>query len=86
MPRALNKIAAEILTDWGPTQPKGYQIYAKPYVMAMLDLNKITDCYGVDPADDIVLRFLTNAVPWRGGTARRIKLELNQLLKEVKCT
>lgn len=86
MARPLNKIAAEILTDWGPQPPKGYQVFARPYVIAMLDLKSITDCYGVDPADDIVIRFLTNAVPWRGDTARRIKLELNTILKEAKCT
>lgn len=85
MLRPLNKIAAEILADWGPKPPTGFRIYARPYVLAMLDLHGINECYGVDPADDIVLRFLSNAAPWRGEVAKRIKAELNQHLKEVKC-
>ena len=88
MPRPINRIAAEIITLWGPTRwtdPKGYQIFAMPYLRAMLDIRTLSDCYGVDPAEDIVLYFLSNAAPWRGEDAKRIKAELNQLLKEVKC-
>jgi hypothetical protein len=84
MSRPLNKIAADILADWGPpgkNQP-AYIIWCKPYVAAMLSLKSIEDTYGLDPADDIVVRFLVNSNGWRGDVARRVKLELNQLLKE----
>lgn len=83
MSRPLNKIAADILAAWGPPpHQKVYQIWCKPYVNAMLSLKSIGDTYGLDPADDIVLRFLTNAAGWKGDEARRIKAELNQLVKE----
>lgn len=86
MPRPLNKIAAEILTEWRPLMavknPKTFVIFAKPYVEAMLDLRKISDTYGLEDGEDIVLRFLVNSANWRGDTARRIKAELNAHLKE----
>jgi hypothetical protein len=83
MPRPLNKIAADILADWGPpgkSQPS-YRVYCKPYVAAMLCMGHINDTFGLDPADDIVRYFLSNAGPWRGEKAKAIKAELNQLLK-----
>jgi hypothetical protein len=52
----------------------------------MLSLKSIGDTYGLDPADDIVLRFLTNAAGWKGEEARAIKAELNQLLKEYNAS
>lgn len=86
MPRPLNKLAAVILTDWGPYMPpKGFRLFAMPYVQAMLSLEKLSDYYGVDDAEDIVLRFLSNAAPWRGEVARQVKSELNQHLKEKQC-
>ncbi len=87
MNRPLNQIAASILTDWGPeahrpkTQ-KAYHIYAMPYVQAMLQLRKITDYYGLDDGEDIVLRFLSNASMWRGPVAKQVKEELKLHLKE----
>lgn len=83
MSRPLNKIAAEILADWGPKPSMTLKCYAMPYVEAMLDCEKITDFYGCDPADDIVIRFLFNASTWRGETAVRIKAELNAMIKEM---
>jgi len=85
MTRPINRIAAEIKTLWGPGKPMGYKIFATPYLQAMLDLDNLGQCYGVDPAEDIVLYFLSNVNSWRGEDAKRIKAELNQLLKEVKC-
>ena len=86
--RPLNKIAAEILSVWAIPTRKGlippYMIYAKPYVEAMLQLRSVKDMYGVDTADDIVLRFLVNAGSWRGEAATRIKRELNKALESVK--
>ena len=77
--RAISTIAREIVKDWGPKMYFG----AKPYVNAMLQLNKITDKYGFEDGKSIVLYFLANASSWRGETARRIKAELKQIC-EVK--
>lgn len=87
MLRPLNKIAADILRDWGPTardnrKAKPYQIFGMPYVDAMLELTCLSDHYGLDDAEDILLRFLVNVASWRGDFARSIKQELNAHLKE----
>ena len=84
MSRPLNKIAAEILADFGPpgqSQP-AYKVWCKPYVKAMLSIRSLDESYGLDPAEDIVVRFLVNASSWRGETAKRVKAELNQIIKE----
>jgi hypothetical protein len=73
--RPIKLIAKEIVANW---EKPDYR--ANPYLEAMLDLDTITDKYYLDDADDIIMRFLTNAGTWRGETARRIKLELNQML------
>jgi hypothetical protein len=87
-PRPLNKIAAEILTLWSSVvlgknkAPPAYVIHSMPYVQAMLQMSKVGDMYGLEYGDMIVAYFLSNAAPWRGVEAARIKAELNQLLKE----
>lgn len=74
-PRPLHQIAREIDAKWH--EP----FYgARPYIRAMRHLDKITDMYDRDDAEDIVLRFLDNAKGWRGEDARRIKAELRALL------
>jgi len=75
--RPLYTIATEIVRTWKP------KIYfgAVPYVTAMLRLNRINEMYGADTARSVVLYFLANAQTWRGEDAKRIKLELNQMLK-----
>lgn len=75
--RPLREIAAEIRKDWGP------KIYfgAKPYLSAMSQLDSINDKYICDSGDMIVRYFLANASQWRGEVARRIKKELNSMLK-----
>ena len=86
IPRPLNTIAAEILSQW-PIEKRrttGFMLFSMPYVEAMLSLQSINDDYGLDPADDIVIRFLSNAASWRGEVARRIKAELNLHLELVK--
>jgi hypothetical protein len=45
----------------------------------MRSLIDITDRYGVDPADEVIMYFLSNATTWRGPDARRIKAELKTL-------
>lgn len=74
--RAISTIAKEIRADW-----QKVNFGAVPYLQAMDGLNKITDSYGYDSAKSIVLYFLSNASSWRGETAKRIKLELNKMLK-----
>ena len=74
--RSLSVIAAEIRKDW-----KKPYFGAVPYLNAMMCLDKITDNYGFDSAQMIVLYFLSNAGTWKGETARRIKKELNAMAK-----
>lgn len=74
--RPLSVIAEEIATDW-----RNPYLGARPYLQAMSSLDKITDKYYFDDADDIVRYFLANAGTWRGETARRIKAELKGMLK-----
>ena len=75
--RPLHVIANEVRTDWG----NRINYAAKPYLDAMLCLDRITDTYGADDAKSVVLYFLSNASTWRGDTARRIKAELKAMCK-----
>jgi hypothetical protein len=76
-PRPLHEIAREIRSDWHSP------FYgAVPYLVAMYELQSMDDYYGMDSADMIVRYFLSNATTWRGETARRIKAELKQMLKQ----
>lgn len=74
--RPIYEIAADIKRDWS----KMY-FGAKPYVDAMMTLDKITEMYYADTADYVVRYFLANATTWRGEKAREIKKELNSMLK-----
>lgn len=73
--RQIKDIAKEIREDW-----KNMSFAAKPYVEAMMRLEKPTDTYGCESAKEIVLRFLCNAQTWRGEKARQIKNELKKLI------
>lgn len=70
--RPLSVIAAEVLRLW--TSPANYA--AKPYLRAMLSLRTVSDNYGADSGEFIVLYALSNMQTWRGDDARRIKKEL----------
>lgn len=74
--RLLMHIALDIHKHW-PT----INYAAKPYLDAMACLKTINDNYGADDARSIVLYFLSNASAFRGEEARRIKAELNAMLK-----
>ena len=74
--RSLSTIARDIKRNW----PKVY-FGAVPYLDAMGSLDTITDRYYSDDAKTIVLYFLSNATTWRGPEAKRIKAELNAMLK-----
>ena len=74
--RELSVIASEIHRNWKPVN-----FAAKPYLIAMLQLRTIQDNYYADSGKSIVLYFLCNAGTWRGEVARRIKKELNAMVK-----
>ena len=74
--RPINQIAREIREDW-----KKPYFGAVPYLDAMRSLSSINDHFYEDDARTVVLYFLSNATTWRGETARRVKAELNAMLK-----
>lgn len=74
--RSLFTIASEIKKDWKPVN-----FAAVPYLDAMGTLDSINDNYILDSGKSIVAYFLGNAGTWRGEVARRVKLELNKMLK-----
>lgn len=76
--RELLTIAQDIRKHW----PKVY-FGAVPYLNAMSCLHEMSDRYGADDASEIVARFLSNATTWRGDDARRIKAELNRMLRKT---
>ena len=74
--RPLHEIAREIRQDW-----KKVYFGAVPYLDVMGTMNSIEDRYMFDSARSIVRYFLGNATTCRGDTARRVKKELNDMLK-----
>ena len=79
MIRNLNHVAQEIRKCW-----ESPYFGAVPYLEAMLTMNHIMENYGCDSAESIVAYFLGNAQTWRGEDARRIKKELNAMLKVAR--
>lgn len=77
--RPLYVIASEISRGW----PKVY-FGAVPYLRALHSLGDISENYGCDSAESVVLYFLSNATTWRGEEARRIKAELKSILPKRK--
>jgi hypothetical protein len=77
--RKISEIATEIRREW-----KTVYFGAAPYLSAMSQLDTINDVYGYDSAESIVLYFLANAQTWRGDAARRIKLELKNLVSSKR--
>jgi hypothetical protein len=78
--RKISDIAREIDNDWSKSK-SGVYFGARPYLNAMYSLTTMDSTYGQDSARSIVNYFLGNAQTWRGETAKKIKLELNKLLK-----
>ena len=74
--RPIHVIASEIYDDW-----KNPNFAAVPYLEAMESLTTIDDNYFLDSGEGIVAYFLSNAGTWRGEVARRVKKELNAMLK-----
>jgi hypothetical protein len=73
--RPIHEIAREILQDWKPVY-----FGAKPYLEAMLELDKVSDSYGEDPGSMILAYFLSNARGWKGEKAKAIKTELKKMI------
>lgn len=78
--RKLSEIAKEIWHDWD----EKVNYAARPYLEAMGDLDSIKDDYFQDSGKSVVLYFLANANTWRGDVARRVKKELNDMVKSCK--
>ena len=80
MMRSLKEIASEIERECAD---KAWYVYAEAYVTPMKSLNSMSDSYYLDSASSIVMYALANLGSWRGDTARRVKAELNSMLKGV---
>lgn len=74
--RPLYAIASEIRQDW-----KKVYFGAVPYLDAMQGLESVNESFGYDSGRGIVRYFLANASSWKGETAKRIKVELKNLIK-----
>ena len=79
--RPLHSIAREIRADWS-TKGKGVNFAAKPYLDAMSQMDSIHEPFFYDSGSSVVAYFLSNAGSWRGDTARKVKAELNEMLKD----
>jgi hypothetical protein len=74
--RPVYEIAREIRSNWKPVY-----FGAKPYLEAMFELENVNDRVGADSGAMIIRYFLANAGKWRGDVAKRVKAELNQMVK-----
>lgn len=80
--RSLSEIAREIRQNWRKSiSGTDVNFAARPYLDAMSGMGQINDSYGCDSGRSVVAYFLSNASTWRGETAKRIKKELNAMLK-----
>lgn len=77
MERSIREIAQEISMNWRNVSPA-----ARPYLNAMMQLDKMSDMYGMDDAAGIVGYFLSNCRGWKGETAKRVKKELKRMVNK----
>lgn len=86
MKRPINKIAAEISVLWWGYRkdPPKFVADSLPYLEAMFDVAWPSDTYGVETADDVVVKFLARARDWVGPDAERIKAELCAHLEDYR--
>ncbi len=82
--RPIHEIAREIYSLKAQWPEKRISVPAEAYLGPMLSLDKITDNYIEDSGYSVVAYFLSNAMIWKGEDARRIKKELNAMLKSVR--
>ena len=74
--RPIRTIAIEIADDWRPVH-----YAAKPYLTAMHLIEHLDEAYWNEHGASVVRYFLANAQTWRGEIARRVKKELNEMLR-----
>ena len=74
--RNLSEIASEIRADW-----RKVNFGAVPYLDAMSMLDHVSDRFGYDNGYTVVRYFLANASTWRGEVAKKVKKELNLMVK-----
>jgi hypothetical protein len=77
--RTIAAIAAEISKLWAKPN-----YAAKPYLDAMHQLDTLADNFFQDSAVSVVSYFLANATTFTGDDARRIKKELNAMVREYR--
>ena len=85
--RPISAIAAEIRQVFQrdfPNKCRERFYGAVPYLDAMFSLNSIKDRFIEDSGYSVVAYFLSNVTTWRGEDAKRIKAELNAILKSEK--
>lgn len=80
----LNRIAAEISVAFHPLKRAAYAVACRPYIEAMLEMTDAKGHYGIDPGEEIILRFLHNATRWKGPQADKIKSQLRQHIYNAK--
>lgn len=85
--RPIYEIASEIFDDiraqYAGKPDPAWLNYAKPYLVPMLELDDINGTYYYDSASSVVMYALANLQQWKGDNARRIKAELNAMLKAI---
>lgn len=79
--RPLYEFAQDIVSDYAD-RGKSVPECARAYVDPMSYLNQITDKFGYDDGDTVVIYALSNLTGWRGETAKRVKRELKQILHD----
>lgn len=79
MYRPIHEIAREIREDHQKQNRKVY-FGAVPYLEAAGTLNSMTDAFGLDSAESILIYLLSNLSTWKGETARRVKAEIKAML------
>ena len=89
MARHLTSIACDIVMDLEKNDPKSRKYdkivpHAAPYIKAMMTLERLSDSYFADSGASVVAYALSNLGTWKGEKAKKIKAELNDMLKGVK--
>ncbi len=69
----LRQLAESIAIDW-----KNVWFGARPYLDAMLMLDRIDQDFGLGSGREIVIYFLANAQMYKGENGRRVKVELKR--------
>jgi hypothetical protein len=80
--RSLKEIAAEIECDWNDKIDPA----AKRYLNELCKLEVPAERFYADSGIAVVAYFLASAKKWRGPVARRIKLELKEIVRIYPAT